>query len=171
MPIRHVLRYYLVGGSSLGLSFYAIDRFERGPAIPAGNDAFSDLCAQSTTKPDSAVKLNLQTKCYATKVTNHPKDAHVLAAAIHVEADYIVTFNLKDFVTESTEVIYIKAIHPDDFATQLMNENRMDFLGSIGHVMGRLARPTPTLHEYLGLLTKCGLPKTANAAYTALTNL
>ena len=105
------------------------------------------------------------------KVTNHPKDAHVLAAAIHVEADCIVTFNLKDFVTESTEVIYKKAIHPDDFATQLMNENRMDFLSSIGHVMGRLARPTPTLQEYLGLLTKCGLPKTANAAYTALTNL
>ncbi|MFZ4782229.1 MAG: PIN domain-containing protein [Armatimonadaceae bacterium] len=102
--------------------------------------------------------------------TNHPKDAHVLALAINVEADCIVTFNLKDFVSDTTEVVYIKAVHPDDFAMQLMIENRMDFLSSIGHVLGRLARPTPTLHEYLGLLTKCGLPKTANAAYTALTN-
>lgn len=104
-------------------------------------------------------------------VTNHPKDAHVLAVAIHVDADCIVTFNLRDFVTKTTEVVYTKAIHPDDFATQLMIENRLDFLSSISRVMGRLARPTPTLDEYLGLLTKCGLPKTANAAYTALTNL
>jgi hypothetical protein len=104
-------------------------------------------------------------------VTNHPKDAHVLAVAIHVDADCIVTFNLRDFVTKTTEVVYTKAIHPDDFATQLMIENRLDFLSSISRVMGRLARPTPTFDEYLGLLTKCGLPKTANAAYTALTNL
>ena len=103
-------------------------------------------------------------------VTNHPKDAHVLAVAIHVEADCIVTFNLKDFVSKTTDIVYIQSVHPDDFAMQLMIENQMDFLSSIGHVMGRLARPTPTLHEYLGLLTKCGLPKTANAAYTALTN-
>jgi hypothetical protein len=104
-------------------------------------------------------------------VTNHPKDAHVLAVAIHVEADCIVTFNLKDFVSKTTDIVCIQSVHPDDFAMQLMIENQMDFLSSIGHVMGRLARPTPTLQEYLGLLTKCGLPKTANAAYTALTNL
>ena len=55
-------------GAYLGFSLYAIDRFERGPTNPAGNDAFSDLWAESTGKPDSAVKLNLQTKCYATQI-------------------------------------------------------------------------------------------------------
>jgi hypothetical protein len=47
-------------------SFYAIDRFERGPTNPAGNDAKFSNSAYGTTKTDSDVKLILQTKIYAT---------------------------------------------------------------------------------------------------------
>ena len=48
---------------TLFLCFYG---FERGPTNPAGNEALSYLLAQSTTNSD--VKLNTQTKCYATSV-------------------------------------------------------------------------------------------------------
>jgi predicted nucleic acid-binding protein len=33
------------------------------------------------------------------QMTNHPKDRHVLAAAVASRADYLVTFNLKDFIS------------------------------------------------------------------------
>lgn len=40
------------------------------------------------------------------KMGNHPKDRHVLAAAVAWRADYLVTFNLKDFrpATDSVAV-------------------------------------------------------------------
>ena len=34
---------------------------------------------------------------------NHPKDRHVLAAAVACHADYVVTFNLKDFLRAMRE--------------------------------------------------------------------
>ena len=44
-----------------------------------------------------------------------PDDRHVLAAAITANADYIVTFNLKDFPREKTRPFGVFAIHPDRF--------------------------------------------------------
>lgn len=44
-----------------------------------------------------------------------PNDRHVLAATIHCEADFIVTFNLKDFPSKLIEPLGVSAIHPDDF--------------------------------------------------------
>jgi hypothetical protein len=40
----------------------------------------------------------------APQMTNHPKDRHVLAAAVACRADYLVAFNLRDFVSASSEV-------------------------------------------------------------------
>lgn len=37
------------------------------------------------------------------QMENHPKDRHVLAAAIFCRADYLVTFNLKDFPLNAGE--------------------------------------------------------------------
>jgi hypothetical protein len=46
---------------------------------------------------------------------NHPKDRHVLAAAIKTGAQAIVTFNLKDFPEDVLEKWDIRAQHPDNF--------------------------------------------------------
>jgi len=43
-------------------------------------------------------------------------DRHVLALAVHVEADSIITFNLRDFPNEKCEPYGIEAVHPDAFA-------------------------------------------------------
>ena len=37
------------------------------------------------------------------KMKNHPKDRHVLAAAVACSADYVVTFNLKDFPSQAAD--------------------------------------------------------------------
>jgi predicted nucleic acid-binding protein len=37
------------------------------------------------------------------EMENHPKDRHVLAAAVACRADYLVTFNLKDFPARAAD--------------------------------------------------------------------
>lgn len=46
---------------------------------------------------------------------NDPKDRHVLACAIHSQAEVIVTFNLKDFPKEALEPWQIDVVHPQDY--------------------------------------------------------
>ena len=48
-------------------------------------------------------------------MTNHPKDRHVVAAAIEAGADVIVTYNLRDFPPKSVEPHGIEVQHPDAF--------------------------------------------------------
>lgn len=47
--------------------------------------------------------------------TNDPKDQHVLAAAIHADAEVILTFNLRDFPDEALAPWRIEAMHPQDY--------------------------------------------------------
>lgn len=59
-------------------------------------------------------------------MTNDPKDRHVLAAAVRIKADVIVTFNLKDFSSESLQAWGIKAQHPDEFLLDLFSDCGID---------------------------------------------
>lgn len=45
----------------------------------------------------------------------HPKDRHVLAAAVHSECQVVVTYNLKDFPEEVMASHHLEAVHPDTF--------------------------------------------------------
>jgi predicted nucleic acid-binding protein len=53
------------------------------------------------------------------EMTNHPKDRHVLAAAVACRADYLVTFNLKDFPSRASDQYKIEVIAPSTFLKQL----------------------------------------------------
>ncbi|GGK51925.1 hypothetical protein Ppa06_07370 [Planomonospora parontospora subsp. parontospora] len=55
------------------------------------------------------------------EMTNHPKDRHVLAAAVHADADLIITCNLRDFPDESCDLHGIEVQHPDDFLLDLLD--------------------------------------------------
>jgi predicted nucleic acid-binding protein len=48
-------------------------------------------------------------------MTNHPKDRHVLAAAVTAGADLIVTSNVKHFPRSACEAYNIEVEPPDDF--------------------------------------------------------
>jgi predicted nucleic acid-binding protein len=53
---------------------------------------------------------------------NHPKDRHVLAAAVVAKAEIIVTQNIKDFQEQDLKPWNIKAQSPDDFLGELFEE-------------------------------------------------
>jgi predicted nucleic acid-binding protein len=60
-------------------------------------------------------------------MTNHPKDRHVLAAAVRARAQLIVTSNLKDFPDDALKDFEIEAQAPDEFLLNLLDlePNRM----------------------------------------------
>lgn len=52
-------------------------------------------------------------------MTNDPKDRHVLAAAVHIGAQVIVTNNLVDFPDDALDPYGIEAQSPDEFLLRL----------------------------------------------------
>ena len=57
------------------------------------------------------------------EMENHPKDRHVLAAAVMCRADYLVTFNLRDFPTSAQGKYLGMVIGPSAFLQQLWKLN------------------------------------------------
>lgn len=49
------------------------------------------------------------------RMSNHPKDRHVLAVAVAADADRIVTSNLRDFPSHACEPHGVEAEHPEEF--------------------------------------------------------
>ena len=56
------------------------------------------------------------------QMTNHEKDRHVLAAAVHGHVPIIVTFNLRHFRSEHLESWGIRALHPEAFLTEIFRQ-------------------------------------------------
>jgi hypothetical protein len=53
------------------------------------------------------------------EMKNRPKDHHVLAAATACRADYLVTFNLKDFAPVPADAHGVAVIGPSTFLKEL----------------------------------------------------
>ena len=89
-----------------------------------------------------------------------PKDKHILAAAIHAKAEFIVTFNLKDFPDTILQPYGIEAILPDEFVMRLIQRAPILVFQVVrNHRLG-LVRPPQTVDEYLATLEKQGLFQT-----------
>ncbi len=88
-------------------------------------------------------------------------DRHVLAAAICSKAEYIVTFNLKDFPVDYLKDFSIKPIHPDDFASQLISQIEKAAKSIFSEQIKRLRKPPLLRVEVLQNLKNLGLEKTA----------
>ena len=80
-------------------------------------------------------------------------DRHVLALAVHVEADSIITFNLRDFPNEKCEPYGIEAIHPDAFTTMILGAEPAAVAVALAAIAGRRARPTMTVDALLDRLS------------------
>lgn len=88
-------------------------------------------------------------------------DCHVLAAAIKAHAQIIVTNNLKDFPKDYLESFGVEAQHPDTFFLNQSDLQQSAFLAAIKHIRLSLRRPPKTPEEYLDILRRNELAKTA----------
>jgi hypothetical protein len=89
-----------------------------------------------------------------------PDDRHVLAAAIHAQAQSIVTFNLGDFPQSVLGGFGIEALHPDEFIGRLWVEHQSGVLAAARLHRQSLRKPPKTVTEYLATLETCRLPET-----------
>lgn len=88
-------------------------------------------------------------------------DRHVLAAAIASKASVIVTQNLSDFPMAVLSAYGIRALHPDDFACELLEKEPARFLRAMVEHRASLKNPPKTVPEFLSSLEVCGLVRTA----------
>ena len=75
-----------------------------------------------------------------------PKDRHVLAAAIKINANTIVTNNLKDFPKEYLNTFGLNAKSADDFITDIIDLNQNIALNAFNDMV--LNRTNPDLDEF-----------------------
>lgn len=97
-----------------------------------------------------------------------PDDKHVLAAAIVCQAQYIVTFNLKDFPKKILSKYEIEAIHPDDFICHLINLSPENVLDSITNQLNSLKNPPIKMNDLIRIHKKSGLHKSMQQIETML---
>lgn len=91
-----------------------------------------------------------------------PDDRHVVAAAVQTRAEAIITFNLKDFPDDALARYNLKAIHPDDFISDLIELNIGAALDAVRKHRAGMKNPPFSADEYLDLLLKQRLPETVS---------
>lgn len=80
--------------------------------------------------------------------------------SIAVEA--IITFNLKDFPDDMLSQYDIRAIHPDEFLSDMLAMSPGDVVQAARRHRSSLKSPPFNVDQYLGLLFNQRLPETVN---------
>ncbi|MFQ1004405.1 PIN domain-containing protein [Modestobacter sp. SSW1-42] len=92
-----------------------------------------------------------------------PDDRHVLAAAIKVGAQTIVTNNLKDFPAERLAGWDIEASSADDFLHAMVDLNPKVVFALVQKIAGNFSRPPMDVDQVLTALSNEGLVATVAA--------
>lgn len=90
-------------------------------------------------------------------------DRHILAAAIHSNAEMILTYNLKDFPSKILKPYGIKAEHPDILLYDLLRQVPDQFCAAMQRLRLSLKHPPVSKKEYLNILAQQRLSKTVAA--------
>jgi predicted nucleic acid-binding protein len=83
-------------------------------------------------------------------VENDPKDRHVLAAAIQVDAEVVLTFNLKDFPEEALEPWGVRAQHPQNYLLTLYEIDPLQVVRRLGTIAAERERDEEVVLLHLG---------------------
>jgi len=87
-------------------------------------------------------------------MTNHPKDRHVLAAAVKAGTDQLVTENLRDFGPDSTEPFGIEVRSPDEFLLNVIDLFPGETLAALRTQAAALTRPPLAVADVLRALRR-----------------
>jgi len=98
-------------------------------------------------------------------MNNHPKDRHVLAAAVRANAEVIVTYNLKDFPRAALEPYNITAQGPAEFLNDLLELDRAAIMQTLeqqaaaidktfDYLLSRLRINVPGFVDMIGQTTR-----------------
>lgn len=91
-----------------------------------------------------------------------PADLHVLAAALEHGAEWIVTFNLRDFPRATLAPFGVTALHPDAFLLMLYDTHGGD-LARVVAASHAKARALGAEIEMRAMLKRARLPRVARA--------
>jgi predicted nucleic acid-binding protein len=89
-------------------------------------------------------------------------DRHVVAAAIKCNADGIVTFNLKDFPTDTLNAYDIDVLHPDDFLFYQLDMNHLACINALRNQLKNLKNPPVTFDVLMSIFESVQLPQTVS---------
>lgn len=87
-------------------------------------------------------------------MTNHPKDRHVLAAAVAIGAQVVVTLNLDDFPDDACTPLGIEARHPDEFLMNIYDLAPESLCITIEEQAAALTNPHMSAHDVLNVLAE-----------------
>lgn len=90
-----------------------------------------------------------------------PDDRHVVAAALKARADVIVTSNLKDFPSEALEPLGLRVVPPDDFLSELFDEDPQEAMAAMHMLVASKQHPPRTMSEEVERLRRLGLARFA----------
>lgn len=91
-------------------------------------------------------------------MTTHPKDRHVLAAAVRANAEVVVTFNIRDFPDSAVKPYDVAALHPDDFLLDQLDLHPGQTLRALREQAAAYRREPTDVAGLLVRLERSGLP-------------
>jgi len=101
-------------------------------------------------------------------MTNHPKDRHVLAAAVTAGAQSIVTDNLRDVQAHALAPYDIEAQSPDAFLTDLFGLDPEAMIRIIHEQSRATIRPHLSVDTIMDHLARDGASRFAGIVRSAL---
>ena len=96
------------------------------------------------------------------EMTCHPKDRHVLAAAVAARCDVLVTFNVSDFPEASVQPHKITVMTPDEFLLDRLHTYPDRIMHALTMQLLAMNNPPRALNELLNQLEKAGVPAFAD---------
>ncbi len=75
------------------------------------------------------------------RMDNHPKDRHVAAAAVHIDAAAVVTYNVRDFDSELLQQRGIAIVTPPQLVAQLVDDDPSVVALAVWSIAARKKRP------------------------------
>jgi hypothetical protein len=133
---------------------------DRGYSADTQRQLERTSAAMDAAFPDAAVDLEFPEPAILEPV--QVKDRHVVATAMAVQADAIITFNIGDFAAAHLkEHLQIDVLHPDDFVMDLVDLNEKRAVAAFRELRARKRNPPWAISELVQRLQRGGLVQTS----------